>query len=166
MADRTERIELYLLRHADAGDSAAWDRPDAERPLSPKGHRQAEKLGRHLRSVGFAPDAIVTSPKVRAAQTAAAIGEAIGRPVTEDARLGGAFDIADIGAILREAGDPVRVVLVGHDPDFSDLLAALVGAVAMPMRKGALARVDLVPPIELGGGVLRWLLPPDAIPGV
>jgi phosphohistidine phosphatase len=165
MADRTGRIELYLLRHADAGDSGAWDRPDAERPLSPKGHRQAERMGRHLASLGLEPDAIVTSPKVRAAQTAAAVGDALGRPVTEDPRLGAAFEVGDLEAILRDVGEPRRAILVGHDPDFSEVLAALVGAVAIPMRKGTLARVDIVPPIEPGRGALRWLIPPDAVTG-
>ena len=165
MGDRTGRLELYLLRHADAGDSATWADSDAERPLSLKGERQAERMGRHLASLGFAPDSIVTSPKVRAAQTAAAVGLALSRAVLEDERLGGAFDIADLGALLHDAGDPGRILLVGHDPDFSDVLAALVGAVAIPMRKGALARIDLVPPIEPGGGVLRWLISPDALPG-
>lgn len=165
MGARAGRLELYLLRHADAGDSATWADSDAERPLSPKGERQAERISRHLASLGFEPDAIVTSPKVRAAQTAAAVGHALGRPVVEDARLAGPFDVEDLIAILHDAGDPARVVLVGHDPDFSDVLARLVGAVAITMRKGALARVDLLPPIEPGGGVLRWLISPDALPG-
>ena len=63
-------IELHLLRHADAGDPMAWDGPDEARPLSDKGERQADRLGRFLAGVGFAPDVIITSPKVRAAQTA------------------------------------------------------------------------------------------------
>jgi phosphohistidine phosphatase len=165
MSDRNVRLEFYLLRHADAGDPAIWAGDDAERPLSAKGVRQAERMGRHLTALGFAPDAIVTSPKIRAAQTAAIVGEALGRRVLEDDRLAGAWDIDDLAGILHEARDPQRVVLVGHDPDFSDVLAALVGAVALPLRKGALARVDVMPPIEPGGGVLRWLLSPDAIPG-
>ncbi len=59
---------------------------------------------------------------------------------------------------------PVRPVLVGHDPDFSELLALLTDAGEIPMRKGAIARVDLERPLEIGRGVLRWLLPPELIP--
>jgi phosphohistidine phosphatase len=157
-------VEVYLLRHADAGDPEAWNRPDAERPLSSKGRRQAERLGRHLAAVEFAPDAILTSPKIRAAETARLVAEALGRPVAEDERLGGPFGIDSLGEILRDAGSPRRAVLVGHDPDFSELLSLLVGAPELSMRKGALARVDLDEPIEAGGGVLRWLLPPDLVP--
>ena len=63
-------IELHLLRHAHAGDPMAWDGPDERRPLSDKGEKQADRLGRFLAGVGFAADAVITSPKVRAAQTA------------------------------------------------------------------------------------------------
>jgi phosphohistidine phosphatase len=164
VTDRRGRIELYLLRHSDAGDPEAWTRPDAERPLSGKGRRQAERLGRHLAAVEFAPDAILTSPKVRAAETAGLVAEALGRPVEEDERLAGPLGIDALEAILTDAGSARRIVLVGHDPDFSELLTDLVGAPGLSMRKGALARVDVDVPIEPGGGVLRWLLPPDLVP--
>ena len=165
MVDRTVRLELYLLRHADAGDSGTWTRPDAERPLSEKGLRQARRMARHLAALGLEPDAIVTSPKVRAAETAAAVGEALHRGVTEDDRLADMLEIGTLEGILHAAGDPRRAILVGHDPDMSELLATLVGATALTMRKGALARVDLTPPIAPGAGVLRWLIPPDALTG-
>ena len=54
-------------------------------------------------------------------------------------------------------------MLVGHDPDLSDLLAELTGAVAIPMRKGALARIDLPGKPGTGEGILRWLLPPETV---
>jgi phosphohistidine phosphatase len=162
MTDRQGRIELYLLRHADAGDPEAWTRPDGERPLSAKGRRQSERLGRQLAAIEFAPDAILASPKVRAAETARIVAEALGGTVVEDDRLAGPLDIDRIGEILKDA--PRRVVLVGHDPDFSELLSALVGAPELSLRKGALARVDVDRPIQPGGGVLRWLLPPDLVP--
>jgi phosphohistidine phosphatase len=164
MNDRQGRIELYLLRHADAGDPEAWTRPDAERPLSGKGRRQAERLGRHLAAIEFAPDTILTSPKVRAAETATIVAEALGRGVAEDDRLGGPLDMSTLGDILRDAGPRRRVVLVGHDPDFSELLSTLVGAPALSLRKGGLARLDIEAPIEPGAAVLRWLLPPDLLP--
>ena len=161
---KTDRVELYLLRHADAGVPEQWTRPDAERPLSAKGERQAKRVGRWLASIGFEPDAIITSPKVRAAQTAQAVADAVGRKVAEDDRLAGPFDSAGLATILADAGSPKRAVVVGHDPDFSDVLAELVGAPGLPMRKGAIARVDFDGSIGPGAGVLRWLLPPDALP--
>jgi phosphohistidine phosphatase len=158
------RVQLYLLRHADAGDPEAWHKADAERPLSEKGRRQAERLGAFLATNGFAPDAIVSSPKVRAAETAELLAGPIGRrPVTLDPALAGGLSIEDLDPILARVGDPTRVVLVGHDPDFSELLAELCGASSVPMRKGALARVDIVRPVRAGEGTLRWLIPPDVL---
>jgi phosphohistidine phosphatase len=157
-------VSLHLLRHADAGDPEKWQGDDAARPLSEKGVRQAERLGRHLARVGFEPDAILSSPKVRALQTAEIVGRALGASVTADDRLAGSLDPGSIDGLLRDAGSPRRPVLVGHDPDFSELLADLTGAPNLTMKKGALARVDLGDGIRPGGGVLRWLLPPDLLP--
>jgi phosphohistidine phosphatase SixA len=155
--------ELYLIRHADAGDPAAWDGPDEVRPLSSKGEKQADRLGRFLAGIGFKPDAIITSPKLRAARTAEIVAEHLGLPFSFDTRLASGFDLDDIERLLSEAGDPSRPVIVGHDPDFSEVLATLTGAPEIPMRKGALARIDVGRPLEPGGGILRWLVPPDLL---
>ncbi len=157
-----DRIELYLLRHAHAGDPGAWSGGDDVRPLSAKGEAQAERLGAFLAGIGFQPDAIVTSPKVRAADTARIVAAHLGTNVTEDGRLGGGVTVATVDAVLADAGDPGRVVLVGHDPDFSELVEAFTGA-EVPMRKGALARIDVRRPLRAGAGELRWLIPPDAL---
>ena len=155
-------IHLHLLRHAHAGDASKWDRPDEERPLSARGARQAERLATLLVNAGFATDAIVTSPKVRAEQTARILGEALRVDVRLDDRLASGFDLAGLAALLDDLGGPTDPVLVGHDPDFSDLIGELVG-VPLALRKGALARVDLAQPVEAGDGTLRWLIPPDAL---
>lgn len=158
-------MELYLLRHADAGDPMTWDGPDEGRPLTDKGERQADRLGRFLAGSGFRPDAILTSPKVRAAETARIVGERLDVRARVDARLAGELSPDVVEALLREAGGPARVILVGHDPDFSDLVAELCGAAQIPMRKGALARIDCARPLAPGSGTLRWLLPPDLLKG-
>lgn len=154
---------LDLLRHADAGDPEAWDRPDAERPLSDKGRKQAKRLGDHLAAIGFSAEAIITSPKVRAAETAELVAEQIDGSVTEDERLAGSLDLDDVEAILHDAGDPDEAMLVGHDPDFSELLSVLCASAGVTMRKGALARIEVDRPLRAGGGTLRWLIPPDAL---
>ena len=156
-------IELYFLRHAHAGDPEAWTGDDAARPLSEKGEKQAERLGTFLAGVGFKPDAIVSSPKLRAAQTAEIVAKHLGIQISYDDRLAGAFEVETLETLLRDAGDPVRPVVVGHDPDFSDVLAELSGASELPMPKGALARVDVERPLRAGGGTLHWLVPPDLL---
>jgi phosphohistidine phosphatase SixA len=154
---------LHLLRHAHAGDPEAWDGPDAARPLSDKGRAQAERLGAFLAGIEFRPDAIITSPKVRAAETAEIVAARMGVEIQVDERLGEALDLAALAAVLEDARNPERPVVVGHDPDFSDLLAELCSAGDLPMRKGALARIETDLPLRPGGGTLRWLIPPDAL---
>ena len=153
---------LHLLRHADAGDPEAWTGPDAKRPLSDKGRKQSKRLGEHLSSIGFKADLFITSPKLRAAQTAEIVADPLKTKVAIDDRLGGALDPETVDAILADAGDPGRVVIVGHDPDFSDLLSTLAGG-RLDMKKGAFASVEIDRPLRAGGGTLRWLLPPDAL---
>jgi phosphohistidine phosphatase len=156
-------IQLHLLRHAHAGDPLAWAGPDEARPLSSRGERQADRLGRFLAGIGFQTDAIITSPKVRAAQTAEIVAERLGVPFRTDDRLAGGVGLSALDAILRDAGAPVAPVLVGHDPDFSDLVLKLCGGLGVPMRKGAFARIDVDRPFEPGRATLRWLVPPDLL---
>ena len=155
--------ELHLLRHAHAGNPTGWQGPDERRPLSDKGEKQADQLGRFLAGIGFQPDAIITSPKVRAAQTAEIVGLRLGVPVRVDARLGGLLGINALEDVLRDAGNPDRPVIVGHDPDFTELIAILCGASRVPMKKGSFARIDVDRPLEPGCGTLRWLVPPDLL---
>ena len=158
-------IALHLLRHAHAGDPTRWTGDDDVRPLSPKGRQQAERLGRWLARVEEAPDLFITSPRVRAARTAEIVAEALGVPVVVDDRLAGPLDPRTVTDVLAAAGRAERPCLVGHDPDFSELLGELLGVGAIPMRKGALARVDLPgPDVEAAHGLLRYLIPPEMLP--
>lgn len=158
-------LELYFLRHADAGDPAEWQGEDADRPLSKKGRRQARRLGKSLAELKFRPDALITSPKLRAADSARIVGRALGVKPETDQRLAGALGDSDLRAVLTGLpGAARRVVLVGHDPEFSTLVSWLVGA-PLSLRKGALARTDLPNrTVAAGAASLRWLLPPDAVP--
>jgi phosphohistidine phosphatase len=155
--------QLHLLRHAHAGDPMKWKGPDAARPLSEKGRLQAERLGRFLADSGFEPDAILSSPKLRALETARLVAAPLGLEVLEVEALAGPLDIETVEALLSEAGDPRRPVLVGHDPDFSDLAAELTGIAELPIPKGTLVRIDLSRPIRPGQGMLRWLLTPETL---
>ena len=156
---------LYLLRHAHAGDPARWAGDDAVRPLSDKGRRQAERVGRLLAGVDEAPDLLVTSPLVRAAETAEIVGKALGVEVVVDRRLVGPLFAEALGDILLAAGVAQRPCIVGHDPDFSSLLGELLGVSVVPMRKGALARVDFEGLVRSGRGTLRFLVPPELLTG-
>ena len=124
---------LWLLRHGDAVDGS----PDSERPLSKKGERQARAAGQALKALGVEMDACLTSPKVRAADTARLVCEALGIDAMQEPLLaGGPFDANALAAGL---GDDV--LLVGHDPDFSTAVHDLTGA-QVRMKKGGLAGIE------------------------
>jgi phosphohistidine phosphatase SixA len=157
-------IALHLLRHAHAGDATRWSGDDDVRPLSEKGRRQSERLGRLLTKLDDAPDLFITSPRLRASQTAEIVAGALGVRVVVDDRLAGPLDPGVVSEILRGEDRADRPCLVGHDPDFSMLLGELVGADAISMRKGAIARVDLDDRVVVAGqGELRYLLPPELL---
>jgi phosphohistidine phosphatase len=124
---------LWLLRHGDAADGS----PDAERPLTEKGEEQARAAGQALRALGIEVTACLTSPKVRAADTARLACESLGvEPRLEPKLSGGPFDAEALAAGL---GDDV--LFVGHDPDFSMAVHSLTGA-QVRMKKGGLAGIE------------------------
>ena len=122
-----------MLRHGDAAQGS----PDAERPLTDKGREQSSAAGAALKALGVTIDACLTSPKVRAADTARLACEQLGgvEPQLEPKLAGGPFDPVELAAGL---GDDV--LLVGHEPDFSEALHAITGA-RVDFKKGGLAAV-------------------------
>ncbi|MCY7418475.1 MAG: histidine phosphatase family protein, partial [Chloroflexi bacterium] len=157
------RLEtVHLVRHAHAGDSGAWDGPDELRPLTPKGRRQAERLGAVLLRIRVPPDRIITSPKARALQTAEILGQAIGVTPVIDERLADGCSLGRLDSILADAAARTPL-LVGHDPEFSMLLSELIGSPAQEMRKGALATIGIRLPLRPATGLLRWLIPPELL---
>jgi phosphohistidine phosphatase len=122
---------LWLLRHAEAADGTL----DDERPLTDRGVRQAEAAGIALARLGTHLDLCLSSPKVRAMQTAQIACEPLGVTVTPEPALGG--EPFDVRALTAGVAD---VLLVGHDPSFSLTLHDLTGTQAR-MRKGGLAGI-------------------------
>src|SRR5205807_7265182 len=123
---------LWLLRHAEAADGM----PDDQRPLTDKGIRQADAAGIALARLGEQIDLCLSSPKLRAMQTAERVCDRLGIEVRpEPALAGGPFDVEELTAGLG------AVLLVGHDPSFSLTLHDLTGAQAR-MKKGGLAGIN------------------------
>jgi phosphohistidine phosphatase len=135
---------LWLLRHAEAADGV----PDDERPLTEKGIRQAEAAGIALARLGEHIDACLSSPKLRAIQTAERACEPLAIEVRPEPALGGTpFDAEELTAGLGS------VLIVGHDPSMSLVLHDLTGTQAR-MKKGGLAGVNK-------GELVAFLRPAD-----
>jgi phosphohistidine phosphatase len=134
---------LYMLRHGAAEEGNG---DDAARRLTAKGEEQARAAGRALAALGAEIDACLTSPKVRAAETARLACAVLGlEPETATELRGGGFDALSLST---GRGD---VLLVGHEPDLSSEVARLTGA-KLKLRKGGLAVID--------GSILQALLRP------
>ena len=125
---------IWLLRHGDAEDGAG--KSDADRELTKKGERQARDAGKAMKELGVELDLCLTSPKVRARQTAEIACDELGTEIEDDDRLaGGDFDPLEVAA------DRGEVILVGHEPDFSQAVALATGS-RVKMKKGGLAAID------------------------
>jgi phosphohistidine phosphatase len=151
--------QLWLLRHADAEPHGT--RADSERRLTARGERQARLAGVALARAQVSLDAVLVSPKVRAMQTAelaaAEWGEEQQTRLHTYPPLAGGFDAAQAVDALAAIPADGRLMLVGHEPDLSSVVAELTGA-RVDLKKGGLAVVRL--DLESAGGELMILLRP------
>lgn len=156
-------MELYVVRHGIAVDGSEGS-PDEWRPLTGKGRRRMRKISRAFAKRGRELELILTSPLVRAVQTAEILaGEADHGEVDVLGELDPKFDVASLRkALARRAGKARTVAIVGHEPQLSSLLSALSGT-AQPeidLQKGSIVRVD-VPKLTDGASAdPRWWLKP------
>jgi len=102
---------------------------------------------------------------LRAVETARLVAAPLGLPIRVDDALGSALDIESLEALLTAAGNPVRPVLVGHDPDFSELRPCWPESTIWPVRKRRPGSNRSDAPPRPRSGILRWLLPPDLLTG-
>jgi phosphohistidine phosphatase len=114
-------MQLYLVRHAEA----AGGEPDELRPLTPAGREQARALGVRLREEGVRPDAILTSPLLRARETGELLARELGAPAQPDERLAPGATPAALTEAAGGSGE--TVVAVCHQPDCGQIASALTG---------------------------------------
>ncbi len=149
--------QLWLLRHADAEPHGT--RSDAERRLTERGERQARLAGRAIAQLGIDFDLVLVSPKERALRTATLAGEALSDEQRErfstHQPLAGGFEGAQAFDALSGIPADGRLLLVGHEPDMSGVIADTTGAL-VDFKKGGLAAVRL----QSVGGELIVLLRP------
>ena len=167
-------MRLYFLRHAIAVDREQWDEPDSERPLTDEGRAQFEVVARGLAALDLAPDAIYTSPFIRASETARIVAAALAKEFDVWPELASGCDLERLAPRLAELGEARAVMLVGHEPDFSALIGRLVSGgtpASLALKKGGCCRVDISRKAVLSGdrrkltgaGELAWLLTPGQL---
>jgi phosphohistidine phosphatase len=127
-------LKVVLVRHADSAPGV----PDELRTLTPAGREQAQCLGERFRAEGLEPDAVLTSPLLRARETAAGLG--LGTPEPLDALAPGATE-DDLRAAVQGRGE--TVVVVGHQPDCGHIAAAIAGGAEPPFPPAGFVVLDL-----------------------
>lgn len=146
-------MRLYFMRHADAVQREAWSGEDAARPLTDKGRQQAAAAGSGLAKLRPGIDAIISSPFSRAYETAVIVGKAIGLPVESSDALTPGFDLPRLDHAISMRPVANSALYVGHEPDLSALIKALVrgdeGA-GVTMKKASCCLV--VTPADVQGG--------------
>jgi len=145
--------QLWLLRHGEAEPHDAA--PDAERKLTERGEDQSRAAGAALARLELHFHLVFTSPKVRALQTARLACEVLGcDPVVHDALADG-LDMREALELASMAGDDQRVLVVGHNPDFEQVIYDLTGG-RVELKKGGVAGIR----VRGGGGELLVVLRP------
>lgn len=152
-------MELYLLRHATAADVAP---SDDERELTQEGREEARVAGAALAKLGVQPSHILSSPFVRARQTAEIAAKALKFPKDIELidELKNSISTAVLLKALKSCVSDGQVLLVGHMPSLSEHLAAFIGSESvqsLSMGKGSVACVE-IEPLRAGAGRLRWLM--------
>lgn len=163
-------MELLIIRHAIAfeRDRHRWA-DDAQRPLSPAGFRRSRKAASGLKELCKVPDRLLTSPLVRARQTARILTEVAGWPRAEVApELKPGEDAAAVLTLLGKDRS-TRIAIVGHQPDLSALITACLsknhGALPVEMKKNAVACLSFDGRARGGGASLKWLATPRMLRG-
>src|SRR3954463_5057903 len=158
--------ELYLIRHGLAEEQGpAWP-DDTKRPLTDHGISRLRRAGRALGRLGLTPHVVLTSPLVRARQTAEIVAGAFSPhpPVVNVEALAPGGAMSAVAAEIARHGRRPHIFLVGHEPGMGELAAWLLGARRpLEFKKGGICRIDVGGATLRGAGVMRWMLTPKIL---
>jgi len=159
-------MQIFFLRHANAGEPRLNPAKDEKRPLDKLGIEQSHDVGRMLAALDITVDAVISSPLRRATQTAAVVANEIGHEekVIVDAALrpGGTYE--QFQELLRRHSRKDAILVVGHNPNMTEFLNRMLanGASlnAVELKKGSIARVEKD---GRKAAVLKWCMPPKVV---
>ncbi len=148
-------MQICFLRHGEA-DWPEWDKPDDERPLTRSGRKEMKRVGKFLAELKFSPAAIYTSPLPRARQTAEIAAKCLNVAIRVESGLTKGFNAERLRGIMARA-DAECVMVVGHEPNFSEVIKDLTGGEVKLSKAG-------VALLQTNAGCteakLLWLFPP------
>lgn len=147
--------QIYFIRHGEA-DWPDWEKPDDERPLTRHGKAEVKRVAKLLHRAGARPLLLFTSPLPRAFETAVIVAKRMCLELGVHADLGKGFNVEKF-RLLVTAHDVESLAIVGHQPDFTRVIAALTGGDVV-LAKGGVALVEVNNAAT--SGHLRWLFPP------
>jgi phosphohistidine phosphatase len=160
------RIDLFLLRHGEAGNRMSVVEEDSERPLTPEGRLEMQKIARSLKAVGLQTNQIYTSPLKRAKETAEITARILKIPTLEEwNELKPDGSKAALYRKLARFEQNSRLILVGHEPYLSSMIGEIIGTTGarLVLKKGGLGKVRITSFTPQISGELRWLLTPKMI---
>ncbi len=145
---------IVALRHAEPTSDGYAD--DSLRPLSEVGRRNQKKLTKMLQYKGIIPTLILTSPLLRALETAGIVGAAFNVEIQEEPALGDQFNTNKLLKVIASSENHTTIFLVGHAPTLGSFISDLVGENVIPqgLSKSSAAIVEFESNIELGAGKL------------
>lgn len=157
-------MDIYLVRHGEYVDLGSQTlEQDSQNRLSEAGIAKLQRQAQTLAAWQIPVEQIVSSPFVRAKQTAAILADGIGVPIDEHVALTRTFfNVAGLTQILQDYADTKHLMLVGHESDLSTVAAAVIGGGRLELARGGIIRIalDTMDPPQ---GSLRWLLAPDVM---
>jgi phosphohistidine phosphatase len=155
-------MRLYFFRHGIAEDAQAPDFDDFARRLTEKGIERIQAASLALDRLGVKPVRLYTSPRLRARQTAEILAETlkVKADIREEVNFG--FNPTLIEPMITGLTNDDEVMFVGHEPDLSVTVSRLIGGGEIEMKKGGVARVDIISHTPLRG-TLVWLLTPKVL---
>ena len=159
-------MDIYFLRHGEAGKKAEWSGDDRDRPLTPDGRERMVASAAGLAALDLGVERIVTSPLLRARETAEIAARALGLQAQLDDRLAPGFGPRELAALMADNAGRKALILVGHEPDFSETISFCIGGGRIDCKKGAVARVEIVESAGALRGTLLWLAPPRLLAGL
>lgn len=158
-------VTLYLVRHAIAAEAGPEYPDDALRPLTHQGAARFRKEVRVLEAFDIKIDCILTSPLVRARETAELLhAEYHDAELVETEALAPGGTYRAVLSALGSLGDGSNAALVGHAPDIGELAARLLGARGtIDFKKGAICCIELASLPPTSPGTLRWFVQPKML---